>query len=642
MNKKKIAIFSTAWSGEILYKYLVGVRDGLSEISADMYLFTCHAVFDVNKEHRTGELSIYNLPNMKDFDAALLFANGLDYADVVEKLSRECLDAGIPLIYTGKEDERFYFVGSDNYVGARELTEHLIDKHGVKSVWFIAGSEENMDSNTRKKAVSDVLEAHGYSLSEDDVFYSQWSPFTAFSYVLKRIKNGDTLPDAIICANDTLAMMICSEIRKVGIKVPEDIIVTGFDNEFYAQVYDPSVSSVDQRFDNIGKQCATMLLDLFEGKKIEHKYSIPCEFVPSESCGCYSAKDFNAIRRRIGREKFDEKLHNSQFEIKLANIERVILKAGSYSELGDALTSLSVDTDYEGSTFYVILDPLYEKTIIDQQTQLSIGVYPKKMHVVFAKDKGIIKTNTMINTRDLFPLMAQGEENRFFIIAPLHDNEYSFGYLVFGDDIDKLKESPLLRKYCERVNIVFSRFYQNMRMEVLNRRLFQMTETDTMTRVKNRTAFVAMQEELQKSIQAELKPVFAIAMFDVNNLKTINDNLGHEAGDEYIINSCKLICQTFKKSAVYRIGGDEFVAVLQNDDFKNKDKLLNKMKKKMEALKESDVSLCEKVSVASGISVFDYKTDADVSDVVNRADALMYENKAFMKKSALGISRGRS
>lgn len=315
-------------------------------------------------------------------------------------------------------------------------------------------------------------------------------------------------------------------------------------------------------------------------------------------------------------------------------MERVILKTNDYMKLGECLSSLSDSTNYEGDTFHVVMDPLFEKTIVDQQTSLRIGEYPKKMHVVFSKNKGVIETNVMINTRDLFPV-SDNEENRFFIISPLHDNEYSFGYLVFGDDIDKLKESPLLRKYCERINIVFSRFYQNMRMDVLNRQLFQMTETDAMTHVKNRTAFVAKQEELQRSIRAGMNPEFAIVIFDVNNLKHINDNLGHEAGDEYIMNSCRLICRTFKKSAVYRIGGDEFVAVLQNEDFVNKEKLLEKMKKKMDELQKSDVSECEKVSVASGISIYDSQEDEDVSYVVNRADALMYENKAFMKKNNL-------
>ena len=159
-----------------------------------------------------------------------------------------------------------------------------------------------------------------------------------------------------------------------------------------------------------------------------------------------------------------------------------------------------------------------------------------------------------------------------------------------------------------------------------------MTETDALTHVKNRTAFETKQGNLQTKMQLTVKPTFALALFDINNLKQINDNLGHEAGDDYIINSCRLICKTFKKSAVYRIGGDEFMVVLENDDFENRDSLLQSMKDEMAKLATGDLPVYEKISIASGMSVYDPENDFNISDVFSRADAAMYENKAAMKK----------
>lgn len=632
MDRKKIAIFSTGWSGEILYKYLVGVCDGLAAISADIYLFLSHAVYGPEEKQNIGEMNIYNLPHMEDFDAALFFANGLDYPELLDNLNQRCTKANIPVIYTGKEYEQYYFVGCDNYVGTLQLGEHLINDHQVKTVWFIAGSRDNMDSNIRLQAVQDVLSKHNLQLPEQDIFYSNWSPYEAYTYVISRLQNGDSLPDAIICANDTLAMVICAELRKNHYSVPEDVLVTGFDNELLAQIYDPSICSVDQRFDNIGKQCAKMLIDLFQGLQIERKQTIPCEFIPSESCGCCSAKDFNAMRRRIGRNKFEEKIYNSNFDIKLTSLERYILQAKTYPDLGEALQKLNtVPTEYEGRTFHVVLDPLFEKTIVDQQRPLRIKGYPERMDAIFSKDKMIMQTNKTIRSGDIIPFLAPMKENRFFIILPLHEDEYSYGYIVFGDDVDKLKEEPLLRKYVDRFNIIMSKFYQNMRLDALNRRLLQMTETDALTHVKNRTAFETRLEELQTAMNSDLKPAFGLILFDVNNLKKINDNLGHEAGDEYIINSCRLICKTFKKSAVYRIGGDEFVVVLQNEDYANREKLLFSMRAEMERLKTADLLVYEKISIASGLALYSPDTDHNISDIFNRADASMYENKAAMK-----------
>lgn len=632
MDKKKIAVFSTGWSGEILYEYLKGVNDGMKGRAVDIYAFLSHAVFGPAETELRGETNIYNLPNMKDFDAALIFANGLDFPDILENINNRCIEANIPVVYTGKDDERFYFAGADNSVGTKELCRHLVEVHDVKDVWFIAGSAENMDSNTRMRAVKEVLADYSLELKEENICYTNWSPYVAYTYVMDRINRGDKKPDAIICANDTLAMVLCAEFSKVGIKVPEDIIVTGFDNESMAQLYDPSISSVDQRFDNIGKKCANILCNVFDGNEIDRAHRIECEFIPSESCGCHLAKDFNAIRRMIGKQKFEERIFNSNFDIKLTNMERVILQGNDFKHLTDAFTSLNDNSaQYEGNTFHVMIDPLVEKSIGDSQRELRREGYPAVMNMVYSKDKGYVYNDCSFETKKIVPQLNPHSGNRLYIILPLHDGEYSLGYVVFGDDTNKIKDSQLLRRYMERINIILGRYFQKLRLNAVNQRLMQMTETDAMTHVKNRTAFETRLGDLQNKICSENKPQFALVLFDINNLKYINDNLGHEAGDEYIINSCRLICKIFKKSAVYRIGGDEFVVVLERDDYTDREKLYEAMQEEMEHLKNEDVPIYEKISVASGMAVYDFKEDYNVSDVFNRADAAMYENKAIMK-----------
>jgi diguanylate cyclase (GGDEF)-like protein len=162
-------------------------------------------------------------------------------------------------------------------------------------------------------------------------------------------------------------------------------------------------------------------------------------------------------------------------------------------------------------------------------------------------------------------------------------------------------------------------------------------EQDSLTHVKNRTAYDKYVKNFKKRFNdGEIKE-YAVAYFDINNLKVVNDKYGHEAGDAYIRNSCKLICDTFKHSPVFRIGGDEFLSILYNDDFKNRDALLVEMKKEM-AMRESmpeKYSPAARVSVASGLAVFDATIDADLMSVVNRADTLMYEDKYKMKKGEI-------
>ena len=122
-------------------------------------------------------------------------------------------------------------------------------------------------------------------------------------------------------------------------------------------------------------------------------------------------------------------------------------------------------------------------------------------------------------------------------------------------------------------------------------------------------------------------------MFDVNSLKLINDSLGHEAGDEYLIRSCHLICSVFKHSPVYRMGGDEFVAVLSDEDYENRDSLMNKINELMSPYSDDLPLPPDYVSIACGMSSYDINTDKSVADVSKRADEQMYQDKAAKKKA---------
>jgi diguanylate cyclase (GGDEF)-like protein len=145
-------------------------------------------------------------------------------------------------------------------------------------------------------------------------------------------------------------------------------------------------------------------------------------------------------------------------------------------------------------------------------------------------------------------------------------------------------------------------------------------------------AYEDKEKYIQSKINSETAMPFAIAMFDVNNLKLINDSMGHDAGDEYLIRACHLICNIFKHSPVFRIGGDEFVAVLSGDDFEDREELKEDLKRHMSPYSAKMPLPSDYVSIACGISVYRPGADMSVQDVVKRADEEMYRVKAEMKK----------
>ena len=138
-------------------------------------------------------------------------------------------------------------------------------------------------------------------------------------------------------------------------------------------------------------------------------------------------------------------------------------------------------------------------------------------------------------------------------------------------------------------------------------------------------------EKLDEGI-AKDNAVFALLMLDVNFLKRVNDECGHERGDEYLQASCALMCKVFGEERVYRYGGDEFVVVLEGKELVDAHDMLYDFRKAVRLqMTNDDLEPWERISVASGMAVYDADADESTSDVLKRADQEMYEYKKAMK-----------
>ena len=154
---------------------------------------------------------------------------------------------------------------------------------------------------------------------------------------------------------------------------------------------------------------------------------------------------------------------------------------------------------------------------------------------------------------------------------------------------------------------------------------------DGLTGIKNKYAFLAAQERLDHQIAEHDQEPFAIVMLDVNDLKKVNDTAGHQAGDQYLRDACKIICDTFKRSPVFRVGGDEFAVIVQGSDYERIEELLGIISDH-----NLDASRNGRVVIACGMARFD--NDTCVAAVLDRADYSMYDNKNKLKEGKLFIT----
>ena len=151
---------------------------------------------------------------------------------------------------------------------------------------------------------------------------------------------------------------------------------------------------------------------------------------------------------------------------------------------------------------------------------------------------------------------------------------------------------------------------------------------DALTSLHNKGAFDQCLQDMETQMTDSDRPLeFAVCIFDCNDLKKVNDQNGHDKGDLYLKESAALICEVFSHSPVFRIGGDEFAAVLLNNDYRNRDELLRIFDEKCAETQGQEKEAWTQVNVARGLAIYDPKEDHSVNDVVRRADKMMYEHK---------------
>ncbi len=202
-----------------------------------------------------------------------------------------------------------------------------------------------------------------------------------------------------------------------------------------------------------------------------------------------------------------------------------------------------------------------------------------------------------------------------------------------GDEIENLysafvRSAENLVKYLEHLQLAKIQV-ENMKVKVYA--MDELANTDSLTGIRNKTAYATQIAKLDQMIE-DGNAEFCIVMIDVNFLKKVNDTYGHERGNEYLINACRLVCSVFGEDHVYRIGGDEFVVIVSGDKvslcrYFVKQFQMEMKRKNTNALLEP----WEKVSAAVGVAFYDPAVDKDADAVFKRADKQMYENKIAMK-----------
>jgi LacI family transcriptional regulator len=180
----------------------------------------------------------------------------------------------------------------DNEQAMRSLAEHLVSFHGLKRVGFVAGSSESPDSVARVVAFRSAIEELGATLSEVDLLESDWTSAGGEVAMQARLSRPEPLPQAFACANDQTAVGVIYALNAAGLKIPEDVVVTGFDDITLTRYFNPPLTTIRQSGGLLGEAAVDALVGMLDGKAdIQRTVVLPTELVVRGSCGCVIDND---------------------------------------------------------------------------------------------------------------------------------------------------------------------------------------------------------------------------------------------------------------------------------------------------------------------------------------------------------------
>ena len=299
----------------------------------------------------------------------------------------------------------------------------------------------------------------------------------------------------------------------------------------------------------------------------------------------------------------------------------LVASSDTYNRIATALASR-----YE-AIYYIDIetDEYYEYSSSDKYTQLKVGNHGNDFF-----DDSQKNMKNSIYEEDL-PMMSEAIRKARILNRLDHSGVFSITYrLKLGDSIEYVNLRAVKTTDSKHLVVAVSNIDESFRAEKeLKAALgsaMEQANRDELTGVKSKHAYKNDISKLEDDIKEHKVSEYAIGVFDVNNLKMINDTLGHNAGDEYIRAACRMICRIFKHSPVYRIGGDEFSVILKGHDYAIRDSLMNELQTEIMENLEND-----QVTLAGGIAAYKSDKKESTTQVFNRADAKMYDNKNYIK-----------
>lgn len=621
MGSRAIGIFIPNVHKIGRHEYLDAFCRRAAEFDLKTMCFSSYTDLFYQDDFDLGEESIYHLAKKADLAAIVIYAELIKNDAVNRMLIEFGNQRGIPVFTIEKKYEGAYYIGYDYDNAFEKITSHVIEEHNAKNIFMISGIKDNEFSVTRNNAYRRALEKHGIPFDESKIYYGEFWEIPTQKVIKQILEECGELPDAIVCANDTMAIAACNALEENGILVPDDIIVTGFDGIERSTQNFPTittekldyVSTVNYIIDEIRRIC--------KGEAINPR---DCIFDLStqlgQSCSCINTSQ--RLTGKITSQLYDLMSQRQEFRIHMDHMTLSYNNGREIAEIFSEIGRYVSTVIYSGMAIYI--DASFFRTSRNGSHDMFLAAYidPEtyEYHSPFTefRSDGIYSEDILGRYSNL-------------LFVPLHCQDRVYGYVATGYSFLDLMAGDRLADFVVHMNMLLSSIESSAKLSEMVKALNDMYIRDPLTNLLNRRGFYREIDDLVLDAHKNGSEIMIVSV-DLDGLKYINDTFGHAEGDFAIKAVADILSEMTADCGICaRFGGDEYMAAVVCDAdtsafekrFKNNLAALNS-----DSGKEYSVMASVGTEVISSVG-----TLTSIQEAIKRADDKMFKQKKHSKLS---------
>jgi len=641
---RKVAVIVSGIDEEYQNTILKGIHAYAEEHGVHVVHFVAFAGTLCSERHDVGEYNIYSLCQYNDFDGVFLLINTISDSVFVAEIVKNLWRCRVPVICVDNDlDSRFYYVGIDNFNAMQNIIRHIVHDHHCKKVAYISGPKSNPECIQRYYAYESVMREAGLEIDPNLIYHSSFCSCDAADGINYFLAHSEVQPDAIICANDVTALATILVLDEHGIRVPEDIIVTGFDNIYAARNFFPAITSVSRPLFQTGYHACKTVLEAKPDTPHSNILKTKMELRQSCGCGCHAEnKDEVDKDERTFRKNVYQQLNYYQVNVPfMTRMSYVLAESKSFAQSLENLKIFVKESGYD--RFYLCLnegwnDQRIEKTADGQKVYFAESYtshgYAETMQVPLALTNGIFTDLPSFPSKQMLPdCELKYDTPTLYYMMPLHFRDQCFGYCIFCGAHFNI-ENPLIHTWVMNVANALENIQKKEHLDQALAEVNALYIKDSLCGINNRNGFNKYMADVFETCQAENRTCMMM-FIDMDGLKYVNDAFSHEEGDNALYQlSCaiKKSCKNGEVSA--RFGGDEFIVFATNYSEEQAQALSDAIHKGLKKYNSISGKAYE-VDASIGWYVTAVSEEDTLSELITAADKKMYEEKKRKKAARI-------